>query len=148
VLTKAIIDIFGIASGLHINPIKCLINPIQCGLEDTLMLLQFFPGRLQSFPCKYLGVPLSTKQLSKTDLQPLVDRVVAGLTTWKAGLMTRASRAVLVRTNMSAIPVHTAIAMAISPWAVSVINNRRRAFLWKGTAPESCGQCRLAWPRV
>jgi hypothetical protein len=83
------------------------------------MLLQFFPGRLQSFPCKYLGVPLSTKQLSKTDLQPLVDRVVAGLTTWKAGLMTRAGRAVLVRTNMSAIPVHTAIAMAISPWAVA-----------------------------
>jgi hypothetical protein len=43
ILTKAILDIFGKASGLIINRQKCLINPIQCGLEDSVTLLKFFP---------------------------------------------------------------------------------------------------------
>jgi hypothetical protein len=64
--------------------------------------------------------------------------------------MTRAGRAVLVKTKMSAVPVHTAIATAsaISPWAINMIDKKRRAFLWKGTTAVSGGQCRLAWPRV
>jgi hypothetical protein len=41
VLTKTILDIFGCASGLQINPSKCMINPIQCGLDDSVRLLQF-----------------------------------------------------------------------------------------------------------
>jgi hypothetical protein len=87
------LDIFSKASELIINQQKCLINPIQCGLEDLVTLLKFFPGRLQPFPCKYLGIPLSTTKLKKEHLQPLIDRVYANLPTWKAALMTKAGRA-------------------------------------------------------
>jgi hypothetical protein len=38
---------------------------------------------------------------------------------------------------MSALPVHTTIAMTISPWVIRMIDKRRRAFLWKGTTAVS-----------
>jgi hypothetical protein len=105
------------------------------------MLLQFFPGRLQPFPCKYLGVPLSIHKLKKEDLQPLIDKVSASLPTWKAGLMSCVGRVVLVKTKMSVVPIHTAIAMVIFPCVIQTIDKRQRAFLWKGTASVSGGHC-------
>jgi hypothetical protein len=146
VLTKAILDIFAAASGLSINKNKCLLNPIQCSLEETVTL-RFFPGRLQAFPYTYVGVPLSVTKLKRNDLQPLIDRVSSNLPTWKAGMMTAAGRAVLVKTKMSAVPVHTAIATAISSWAIQQIDKRRRAFLWKGTATDLLSRVvNASWP--
>jgi hypothetical protein len=46
ILTSTILDIFGMASGLRINHDKCTISPIQCGLDDTIALLLYFPDRL------------------------------------------------------------------------------------------------------
>jgi hypothetical protein len=141
VLASTILDIFGNTSGLRVNPDKCTISPIQCGLDDSVTLLQHFPGKLTSFPCKYLGIPLAIRKLKKTELQPLVDRVSQGLPTWKAGMMSRAGRALLVKVKMSVVPVHTAIALTISPWAIKCIDKRQRAFLWRGTESVAGGQC-------
>lgn len=148
IVAGVILEIFGRASGLHINANKCLISPIRCDLEATVTLMRYFPGRLQTFPCNYLGIPLSTGKLRKGDLQPLVDKISSGLPTWKAHLMTRAGRCILVKVKLSAIPVHTAMAVALSSWAIECIDKRRRAFLWKGTEVISGGHCLLAWPNV
>jgi hypothetical protein len=94
-----------------------------------------------------LAVPLSIHKLKK-DLQPLIDKVSAGLPTWKEGLMSCARRAVLVKTKMSAMPVHTAIVVVISPWVIQMIDKRQRAFLWKGTTSVSGGHCKVARPSV
>jgi hypothetical protein len=56
-LTRCILEIFAKASGLKTNINKCLISPIQCDLEATVTLLTFFPGKLDPFPIKYLGIP-------------------------------------------------------------------------------------------
>jgi hypothetical protein len=148
ILASTIFDIFGRASGLRINPGKCTISPIQCGLDGTIALLRYFSGKLSPSPCKYLGITLAIQKLKKVELQPLVDRVSQGLATWKAGLMSRAGRAVLVKVKMSVVPVHIAIALMISPWAISCINKHRRASLWRGTDSVAGSQCMVAWPMV
>ena len=63
-------------------------------------------------------------------------------------MLTKAGRAVLVKSKLSAIPVHTAMAVALSPWALKCIDKRRRAFLWSGTEEVAGGKCLLAWPGV
>ena len=78
----------------------------------------------------------------------MVDKVVSGLPPWKADLLTKAGRAVLTKVKLSAIPVHTALAISLSPWVIQCIDKRRRAFLWKGTESVSGGHCLLAWPKV
>lgn len=127
IATSTILDLFGAASGLHVNPSN--FQPLKLSVD----LLHYLPGNFQPFPCPYLGVPLSIRKLSKTDLQPLVDKVRAGLPTWKAKLMSKAGRAVLVKVKISALVVHTAIAVALSSWAIGAIDKHRRAFLRKGT---------------
>ena len=129
VIAKVILEIFGQASGLRTNGNKCLISPIHCDLEDTVTLLRFFPGKLAPFPVRYLGIPLAISRLKKADLQPLVDKVANCLPTWKGSLINKAGRAVLIKAKLSAIPVHTALAIEISPWVIKCIDKLRRSFL-------------------
>jgi hypothetical protein len=148
VLTRGILEMFAADAGLHTNVDKCLIAPIQCNLESTITLLSHFPAKLSPLPIKYLGIPLSVGKLRKSDLQPLVDKVADALPIWKAKFLTKAGRAVLVKAKLSAIPVHTAMAVTLSPWAIKCIDTRRRAFLWTGTDKVAGGKCSLAWPDV
>ena len=101
-------------------------------------------------PNKLLGHTVSVKKLKKTDLQPLVDKVVTGLPPWKASMLSKAGRTVLVKVKLSAIPVHIALAISLPPWVIQCIDKRRRAFIWKGSDTDaiSGGHCLLAWPRV
>ena len=113
-----------------------------------MTFLQHFPAKLSPLPITYLGIPLATRKLKKCELQPLVDKVNDGLPTWRAKLLSKAGRAVLVKTKLSAIPVHTAMAITLSPWMLKCIDKRRRAFLWTGSESAKGGNCLLAWPKV
>jgi hypothetical protein len=88
-----ILDLFGDASGLRTNMAKSSIVPIRCTHVDLNLVQQLLPCRFETFPIKYLGLPLSLKKLSKAQLQPLIDKVADLLPAWKADLMTRAGRA-------------------------------------------------------
>ena len=107
-----------------------------------------FPCRLQNFPLKYLGASLSVTRLPRDSEQALVDFVVARILGWKGALLTSDGRTVLAQTTLSAIPVHVSITCALSPWAITEIDRRCRAFAWAGTDKVSCGRCRVAWPVV
>lgn len=48
----------------------------------------------------------------------------------------------------SAILIHTAMAIAISPSVIKCIDQRQRAFLWRGSETAAGGHFLLAWPRV
>ena len=71
ILTGGILEIFAGALGLKTNAAKCMISPIKCDLEATVMLLRHFPGKIDPFPVHYLGIPLGLKKLSKMALQPV-----------------------------------------------------------------------------
>jgi hypothetical protein len=85
-----ILNLFGEASGLKTNIQKSSVYPIRCGQEELVTLHDWLPCELSSFPCKYLGLPLSLKKLSKNQVQPIIDKVADQLCGWKADLMTRA----------------------------------------------------------
>ena len=145
---KLILEIFAGASGLKTNLSKCMISPIQCDLEATVTFLSLFPGKIDPFPICYLGIPLGVRKLAKHDLQPLVDKVANRLPAWKANLLNKAGRTVLIKSTLSAIPTHSAIAVNLSPWVIKSIDTIRRGFLWKGAKSAKGGHCLLAWPRV
>jgi len=62
----------------------------------------------------------------------LVDKVANRLSAWKAGLLNKAGRTVLIKSTLSAIPTHTALAVNLSPWVIKCIDTYRRDFLWQG----------------
>lgn len=48
----------------------------------------------------------------------------------------------------SAIPVHTSIALCLSPWAIERIDRLRRSFVWSGPASVGAGKCKVTWEIV
>ncbi|KAM0908162.1 hypothetical protein ACQ4PT_015617 [Festuca glaucescens] len=87
---------FGQASGMHCNLMKSSASPIRCDGIDIQPIMSILAYPVQQFPVKYLGLPLSLVRLSKRDLQPLVDKVAAHVPTWKASLLERSGRLVLM----------------------------------------------------
>ena len=64
---QAILEAFGNFSGLHINLHKSSIHPIRCEETDPNWVLSPFTGTRGTFPCKYLGIPLSLRRLGHAD---------------------------------------------------------------------------------
>ena len=96
-LTLQLLNLFGDASGLKTNVQKSNVLPIQCSNDDLATLQDLLPCEVLNFPCKYLGLPLSIKKLTKEQFQPIIDEIADQLPGWKADLMTRAGRVVHVQ---------------------------------------------------
>lgn len=145
---RRILELFAGASGLATNVDKCLITPIRCSQPQVDAALQAFPYKVQPFPSRYLGAPLSISRIPRCEEQWLVDAVASRILTWKGDMLNGVSRATLVWSTLSAIPVHISICCCLSPWAIDEIDKRRRAFLWTGKDKATGGQCKIAWPIV
>jgi hypothetical protein len=147
---RKILSVFAEISGLHTNMDKTEIFPISCNNLDLDACPSIFPGRISTFPCKYVGIPLHTKRLRKVDLQPLVDKVGSRIPGWKGRFFTSAGREILVKTTLSSIPIHHLTVLHQNKWLYKRIDRLRRAFLWKGEDPEnvSSGSSLVKWQNV
>jgi hypothetical protein len=74
-LVLDILQLFGEASGLCNNVQKSSVYPIRCDEVEKAVVRQLLPCDLRDFPCRYLGLPLSLKKLTKEQLQPIIDRI-------------------------------------------------------------------------
>jgi hypothetical protein len=147
-LTMGILHLFGEVSGLKTNIQKSSAAPICCSATDMEVIQGCLTCRVEEFPIKYLGLPLSLKKLKKSQLQPLIDRLVDLLPGWKSNLMTRAERVIHVQFVLTTTVIYHAMALDLPPWADKAINKIRRNYMWRGRKDASGGHCLIAWPKV
>jgi hypothetical protein len=147
-ITMNLLDLFGKASGLHNNEQKSNVFLIQCSEDDLMVVQNLLPSERCDFPCRYLGIPLSIRKLTKDQFQPFIDRFADRLPSWKADLMTRTGRKVMVQHVLASMIVYLAMAIDIPPWALHAIDKIRRGFLWRGRKDAKGGHCLIAWGRV
>jgi len=143
-----LLQLFGEASGLNTNVQKSSVLPIQCLEDDNAIIQEQLTCQILDFPCKYQGVPLSLRKLSKAQIQPIIDKIADQLPGWKADLLTREGRKVLVQFVLTSMLVYLLMDMDLPPWALKAIDKIRRGFLWKGRKDVKGGHCLLAWPKV
>jgi hypothetical protein len=62
-ILRQLLSIFTNCSGLKFNLAKTEIFPIRCQSATVSSLIHLFPGRISTFPRKYLGLPLHTRKL-------------------------------------------------------------------------------------
>jgi len=142
---RTILDCFGSASGLVSNLQKSYVIPIKCNQQAVQVGCNILQCSSSSFPCTYLGLPISDKKLRRNDLMVWVDKIADRLPNWKARLLNLAGRTAIVRFVLSAIPVYLLIAMNIPKWVINSIDKIRRGFLWKGRKEVTGGCCLVSW---
>jgi hypothetical protein len=131
---------------LGCNLSKCQMVLIRCNPFQIQVAAATFPCQVVDFPIKYLCLALSIKKLSRSALQPLVDKVADILPTWQGKLMHR-SRLVLIKTTLSSILIYTSISIELSPWLLKCLIKLMKAFLWSETDEVQGGKCLVAWCR-
>lgn len=119
-----------------------------CSPTDAVAIESELSCPLVGFPVKYLGIPLSIRKPSASALQPIADKLVKKLSTWRASLLTRGERLALVRHVLCAMPSHILMAMAICPPILRQINRIIREFLWHGRRDTHAGHGPVNWQRV
>nr|XP_016470075.1 PREDICTED: uncharacterized protein LOC107792379 [Nicotiana tabacum] len=110
----------------------------------VIQALSYTEGQL---PFKYLGVPLDTKKLSILQLQPLITKMVAKITSWTAKKLSYAGRAQLVQTVLFAIQSYWAQLFTLPVQIVKLIEAYCRSYLWSG-GNVLTKKLLLAWEKV
>lgn len=117
-------------SGMRINFHKSELVPLNLEEEEAHRLAHVFSCPLGSFPIKYLGVPLHYDNLSKEDIQPLVDKMLKKIAGWRGRLLSLAARAMLLKTCLASIPVYLLSFIKFPKRAIKVMNTHMSNYLW------------------
>lgn len=99
-------------------------------------------------PITYLGIPLTLRRPTATQLQPVVDKVAGMLPCWKAHLMNKAVRLAFVKAILMAIPIHQLLVLAPPKKTLNELEKIHKGFLWAGRAEANGGNCHVNWQRV
>ena len=126
----ALLRLFGEASGLRVNLQKSAALPIQCNLEIMERVVQVLGCPQGSYPCRYLGLPLTLRKQTAAQLMGMVDQLARCLPRWMAGNMPKSGRMTLVQSVLCAIPIHMMMALDIPQKVIKAMNKICRGFLW------------------
>jgi hypothetical protein len=144
----AILQRFGTTSGLHVNMAKSTIFGIRCQGLDLAATASPLGAPIGSFPCRYLGLPLSFCRPRCIDFQPLLDKLGSCLARWKLRLVSHAGRLVLLKAALSALQTYLFSAYAPPAWLVRAVDKLRHAWLWTADVTCTGGRSKVAWGRV
>lgn len=143
-----ILEGFGEATGLKMNPQKSSVAPIRCEGIDLDHVLQNFGGNLVSFPIRYLGLPVCITRVRLVHLQYILDRIRPRLAGWKGRLLPIAGRRVLVRCVLTALPVFALAVLRAPKKLYKEVDKARRRFLWAQDEELTGGKCKVNWRLV
>jgi hypothetical protein len=143
-LIMDILHVFGEASGLRNNVQKSSVFPIRCSDEERNLVQQLLPCQVSDFPCRYLGLHLTLKKLTRGQLQPYNDKIADQLPGWKVDLLTKPGRKILVQFVMTGMMIYLAMAVDIQAWGLKAVDKIRRGFYWRGHKDVKGGHCQVA----
>ena len=146
---SVMMDIFSDFSNLRLNRAKSSF--IGFGLTDEEMTgcSRILSTPIRVLPIRYLGVPLADRRLRIRDWQPVLDKVETRHGGWRARLLSRGGRFVMLKAVLSAIPTYF---MSIFRMPVRVrrrLEAVMRGFFWRGSRPEEArGTALVTWETV
>jgi hypothetical protein len=76
---KAILQLFGQASGLQVNYTKSSATLLNCDAEAAALVTDTLGSPVADLPLTYLGIPLTLRRPTRAQMLPLVEKTAATL---------------------------------------------------------------------
>ncbi|XP_074297740.1 uncharacterized protein LOC141628504 [Silene latifolia] len=123
---------FSMASGLCLNKDKSEIyfNGMSQGAMSSILQVSGFKRGM--LPFKYLGVPISSRKLTKADGMKLTDKITARIRSWGAKHLSYAGRLTLVNSVLSGLHSYWSSIFLIPNGILNKIDAICRNYLWGG----------------
>lgn len=144
---KAILEKFSATSGLNVNPQKTQVYFGAVPEETKQQILQglgFIEGKL---PVRYLGLPLISAKLTRTDCLPVIEKIKARINAWSTKRLTYAGRLLLVNAVLFYYQSYWSMVFLLPSMVVKEIEQMCRSFLWCGSV-EKKPMALVAWDRI
>ncbi|KAL0451197.1 UNVERIFIED_CONTAM: Retrovirus-related Pol polyprotein from type-2 retrotransposable element R2DM [Sesamum latifolium] len=133
-------------SGLEANPSKSQLIVSKAARDMRQHLLNVLGFQEGTLPVRYLGVPLISSRLMLGDSSPLLNKVDERLNGWGKLQLSFVARVQLLRSVISSLNTHWAMAFVLPKGVIRDIEARMRKFLWHGNS--SSGMAKVAWKDV
>jgi hypothetical protein len=104
IMVKTLLDTFALFSGLKINFQKSTFVPMHMTHQDAQAIAETLGCPISDLPCTYLGLPLSMCKISRTNLQPVIQRIDKRLPGWIPRMLGSGGRVQMINSVLSAIP--------------------------------------------
>lgn len=140
---KWILSCFECLSGMKINFHENDLMTINAEEDMANLFAQIFWCKLGTFPIKYLGVPLHYDALRREDLQPIIDRIIKGISGWLGRYLTYKGKIILLCACIVSIPAYLMVVIKFPKWAINAINSEMAYFFW-GDLGAGQQKCHLA----
>lgn len=137
---KHVIMWFEQISRMRVNFHKSELTTLNVDDEETHIIASIFNCPIGTLPLKYLRVPLHHSNLTRVDLQPLVDKLLHRIVGWRGKLLSLAARALLIKSCLASIPIYLLPFIKFPKWDIKVLNSQMGNCLWKDTEEvHKCG---------
>lgn len=138
---------FASMSGLHINPSKSTL--FSAGGEANQLIVAAHGVGIQSgtLPIRYLGLPLTTKALTRLDYEPLLNRIRNQFLLWSHKSLSYAGRLQLIKTVITSFVNFWSSVFILPKSCYDEIESMCNAFLWSGS-PHDKHKAKVAWETV
>lgn len=146
-ILKEALDKFTEASGLSINHSKSSV--FVAGVDDEMqnrIISDLGIDKAESHP-SYLGVPLITTRLKRSNCLQLVDRIRGRIKLWTVSILSYAGRLQLIKSVLFATQVYWSTKFILPASIVATIDSLLSAFLWHGASLSPKG-AKVAWNTI
>ena len=138
---------FAKISGLRISMDKSTMYMGGVPTDIRLEIESRFQFRTDQLPVRYLGLPLTTKSMSSSDYQPLLETIRNRISSWKNRFLSYAGRRELLGSVLWSISSFWLSAFRLPKACIREIDKICSAFLWSGSDLNP-RKAKVAWEEV
>eukprot|EP00253_Pinus_taeda_P028735 PITA_28735 len=144
---KSLLSDFSEASGTHVNSSKSQIFFFHTPPVVKSAITRILGFKTASLPSTYLGAPLTASALKKPAWRILLEKLESKLSLWTLRSLNMASRVVLIKSVLQAMPLYLFSILAAPKWVLKRIRNMQRDFLW-GSSETNRKWALVKWDKI
>lgn len=138
---------FAAVSGLCINISKSSVFVAGEEKENLAQAVMSNGLSVDTLPIRYLGLPLTTKTMTRSDYEPLVDKIRGRLLSWSSKSLSFAGRLQLIKSVISSISNFWCSVFRLPKRCFEIIESMCGAFLWSGS-PNDHNKAKVSWEEI